>query len=151
MSGGSGGGSSAPGRFADYFVICGLDTETGLEPDELSGEWLRGRGAAAVNGQLGGGGGGTAAPEAGSGLPAPRTPAAVYGRPRRPTGGAGGSRRRAPPPRPRAAALVPRGAGASGSVRLPRVLGTQKYLAVHRRVVAEVSLTSLKTSTKYRF
>uniref|UniRef100_A0A8C3Y8M7 DENN domain containing 5A n=1 Tax=Catharus ustulatus TaxID=91951 RepID=A0A8C3Y8M7_CATUS len=38
MSGG-GGGSSAPGRFADYFVICGLDTETGLEPDELSGEW----------------------------------------------------------------------------------------------------------------
>uniref|UniRef100_A0A8C4VAM5 DENN domain containing 5A n=1 Tax=Falco tinnunculus TaxID=100819 RepID=A0A8C4VAM5_FALTI len=34
MSGG--GGSSAPGRFADYFVICGLDTETGLEPDELS-------------------------------------------------------------------------------------------------------------------
>uniref|UniRef100_A0A8C3SFT9 DENN domain containing 5A n=1 Tax=Chelydra serpentina TaxID=8475 RepID=A0A8C3SFT9_CHESE len=34
----SGGGSSAPGRFADYFVICGLDTETGLEPDELSGE-----------------------------------------------------------------------------------------------------------------
>lgn len=39
MSGGSGGGSSAPGRFADYFVICGLDTETGLEPDELSGEW----------------------------------------------------------------------------------------------------------------
>uniref|UniRef100_A0A8C6X186 DENN domain containing 5A n=1 Tax=Naja naja TaxID=35670 RepID=A0A8C6X186_NAJNA len=39
--GGGGGGSSspsAPGRFADYFVICGLDTETGLEPDELSGE-----------------------------------------------------------------------------------------------------------------
>ncbi|XP_026524173.1 DENN domain-containing protein 5A [Notechis scutatus] len=40
-SDGGGGGSSspsAPGRFADYFVICGLDTETGLEPDELSGE-----------------------------------------------------------------------------------------------------------------
>ncbi|XP_030056868.1 DENN domain-containing protein 5A [Microcaecilia unicolor] len=36
MSSGGGGGSSAPGRFADYFVICGLDTETGLEPDELS-------------------------------------------------------------------------------------------------------------------
>nr|XP_060623122.1 DENN domain-containing protein 5A isoform X7 [Anolis sagrei ordinatus] len=49
--GGGGGGSgssssssssssspSAPGRFADYFVICGLDTGTGLEPDELSGE-----------------------------------------------------------------------------------------------------------------
>lgn len=33
-----GGGGSAPSRFADYFVICGLDTETGLEPDELSGE-----------------------------------------------------------------------------------------------------------------
>uniref|UniRef100_A0A8C5D7K2 DENN/MADD domain containing 5A n=1 Tax=Gouania willdenowi TaxID=441366 RepID=A0A8C5D7K2_GOUWI len=25
-------------RFADYFVICGLDTDSGLEPDELSGE-----------------------------------------------------------------------------------------------------------------
>uniref|UniRef100_A0A8C5F3W5 DENN domain containing 5A n=1 Tax=Gadus morhua TaxID=8049 RepID=A0A8C5F3W5_GADMO len=25
-------------RFADYFVICGLDTESGLEPDELSGK-----------------------------------------------------------------------------------------------------------------
>ncbi|MEE6498726.1 hypothetical protein FKM82_003215 [Ascaphus truei] len=36
MSGG--GNSSAPGRFADYFVVCGLDTDTGLEPDELSGE-----------------------------------------------------------------------------------------------------------------
>uniref|UniRef100_A0ACB8G2P6 Uncharacterized protein n=1 Tax=Sphaerodactylus townsendi TaxID=933632 RepID=A0ACB8G2P6_9SAUR len=36
-SGGSGSSSSAPGRFADYFVICGLDTDTGLEPDELSG------------------------------------------------------------------------------------------------------------------
>ncbi|XP_041131535.1 DENN domain-containing protein 5A isoform X2 [Polyodon spathula] len=30
--------SSNSCRFADYFVICGLDTETGLEPDELSGE-----------------------------------------------------------------------------------------------------------------
>ncbi|XP_048856074.1 DENN domain-containing protein 5A-like isoform X2 [Brienomyrus brachyistius] len=28
--------SSSSCRFADYFVICGLDTETGLEPDELS-------------------------------------------------------------------------------------------------------------------
>ncbi|OCT83597.1 hypothetical protein XELAEV_18021739mg [Xenopus laevis] len=36
MSGGGGGSSTAPGRFADYFVICGLDTDTGLEPDELS-------------------------------------------------------------------------------------------------------------------
>lgn len=39
--GGGGGGGSAPSRFADYFVICGLDTETGLEPDELSGECSR--------------------------------------------------------------------------------------------------------------
>ncbi|XP_068176640.1 DENN domain-containing protein 5A isoform X5 [Antennarius striatus] len=30
--------SSCSCRFADYFVICGLDTESGLEPDELSGE-----------------------------------------------------------------------------------------------------------------
>uniref|UniRef100_A0A1A7XLQ0 DENN/MADD domain containing 5A n=1 Tax=Iconisemion striatum TaxID=60296 RepID=A0A1A7XLQ0_9TELE len=30
--------SSGSSRFADYFVICGLDTESGLEPDELSGE-----------------------------------------------------------------------------------------------------------------
>uniref|UniRef100_A0A8C9ZKA2 DENN domain containing 5A n=1 Tax=Sander lucioperca TaxID=283035 RepID=A0A8C9ZKA2_SANLU len=30
--------SSGSCRFADYFVICGLDTESGLEPDELSGE-----------------------------------------------------------------------------------------------------------------
>ncbi|XP_078537096.1 DENN domain-containing protein 5A isoform X4 [Lissotriton helveticus] len=36
--GGGGGGNVAPGRFADYFVISGLDTDTGLEPDELSGE-----------------------------------------------------------------------------------------------------------------
>uniref|UniRef100_A0A7N6AYC4 DENN/MADD domain containing 5A n=1 Tax=Anabas testudineus TaxID=64144 RepID=A0A7N6AYC4_ANATE len=28
--------SSGSCRFADYFVICGLDTESGLEPDELS-------------------------------------------------------------------------------------------------------------------
>ncbi|CAH2325530.1 DENN domain-containing 5A isoform X3 [Pelobates cultripes] len=33
---GSGGPGAGPGRFADYFVICGLDTETGLEPDQLS-------------------------------------------------------------------------------------------------------------------
>uniref|UniRef100_A0AAQ5ZLN8 DENN/MADD domain containing 5A n=1 Tax=Amphiprion ocellaris TaxID=80972 RepID=A0AAQ5ZLN8_AMPOC len=30
--------SSGSCRFADYFVICGLDTESGLEPDELSEE-----------------------------------------------------------------------------------------------------------------
>uniref|UniRef100_A0A8C9T9E4 DENN/MADD domain containing 5B n=1 Tax=Scleropages formosus TaxID=113540 RepID=A0A8C9T9E4_SCLFO len=34
---GSGSGS-APCRFAHYFAICGLDAETGLEPDELAGE-----------------------------------------------------------------------------------------------------------------
>ena len=31
-------------RFADYFVICGLDTESGLEPDELSGKHISRRG-----------------------------------------------------------------------------------------------------------
>uniref|UniRef100_A0AAQ5YR79 DENN/MADD domain containing 5A n=1 Tax=Amphiprion ocellaris TaxID=80972 RepID=A0AAQ5YR79_AMPOC len=30
------GADSGSCRFADYFVICGLDTESGLEPDELS-------------------------------------------------------------------------------------------------------------------
>lgn len=30
--------SSSSCRFADYFVVCGLDTESGLEPDELSGK-----------------------------------------------------------------------------------------------------------------
>lgn len=32
--------SSGSCRFADYFVICGLDTESGLEPDELSGKHI---------------------------------------------------------------------------------------------------------------
>ncbi|KAK2858671.1 hypothetical protein Q5P01_003291 [Channa striata] len=42
MSGSSAGSSSAPCRFAHYFVICGIDTETGLEPDELAAlyRWL---------------------------------------------------------------------------------------------------------------
>uniref|UniRef100_A0A8C7GMZ4 DENN/MADD domain containing 5B n=1 Tax=Oncorhynchus kisutch TaxID=8019 RepID=A0A8C7GMZ4_ONCKI len=31
-------GFTAPCRFAHYFVICGIDTETGLEPDELQNE-----------------------------------------------------------------------------------------------------------------
>uniref|UniRef100_A0A674E788 DENN/MADD domain containing 5B n=1 Tax=Salmo trutta TaxID=8032 RepID=A0A674E788_SALTR len=31
-------GFTAPCRFAHYFVICGIDTETGLEPDELQSE-----------------------------------------------------------------------------------------------------------------
>uniref|UniRef100_A0A669F4D0 DENN/MADD domain containing 5B n=1 Tax=Oreochromis niloticus TaxID=8128 RepID=A0A669F4D0_ORENI len=36
MSGTSAGSAAAPCRFAHYFVICGIDTETGLEPDELA-------------------------------------------------------------------------------------------------------------------
>ncbi|XP_041113198.1 DENN domain-containing protein 5B-like isoform X5 [Polyodon spathula] len=33
---------TAPCRFAHYFVVCGIDTETGLEPDELAAlyQWL---------------------------------------------------------------------------------------------------------------
>lgn len=30
---------STPNRFADYFVICGLDLDTGLEPDRFAGEY----------------------------------------------------------------------------------------------------------------
>uniref|UniRef100_A0A3Q2VM30 DENN/MADD domain containing 5B n=1 Tax=Haplochromis burtoni TaxID=8153 RepID=A0A3Q2VM30_HAPBU len=37
MSGTSAGSAAVPCRFAHYFVICGIDTETGLEPDELAG------------------------------------------------------------------------------------------------------------------
>ncbi|KAM3858785.1 LOW QUALITY PROTEIN: DENN domain-containing protein 5B [Diretmus argenteus] len=42
MSGCSAGSGAAPCRFAHYFVICGIDTETGLEPDELAAlyRWL---------------------------------------------------------------------------------------------------------------
>lgn len=29
--------STAFNRFADYFVICGLDPDTGLEPDRFAG------------------------------------------------------------------------------------------------------------------
>uniref|UniRef100_A0A672N434 DENN domain-containing protein 5B n=1 Tax=Sinocyclocheilus grahami TaxID=75366 RepID=A0A672N434_SINGR len=32
------GSGSAPCRFAHYFVICGIDNETGLEPDALAGK-----------------------------------------------------------------------------------------------------------------
>ncbi|XP_028972780.2 DENN domain-containing protein 5B isoform X4 [Esox lucius] len=38
MSGTNAASGGAPCRFAHYFVICGIDTETGLEPDELAGE-----------------------------------------------------------------------------------------------------------------
>ncbi|KAM7377835.1 hypothetical protein PAMA_012977 [Pampus argenteus] len=38
MSVSSAGSGAAPCRFAHYFVICGIDTETGLEPDQLAGE-----------------------------------------------------------------------------------------------------------------
>uniref|UniRef100_A0A8C3AAM5 DENN/MADD domain containing 5B n=1 Tax=Cyclopterus lumpus TaxID=8103 RepID=A0A8C3AAM5_CYCLU len=37
MSGSSAVSGAAPCRFAHYFAICGIDTETGLEPDELAG------------------------------------------------------------------------------------------------------------------
>lgn len=37
MSGVSAVSGAAPCRFAHYFAICGIDTETGLEPDELAG------------------------------------------------------------------------------------------------------------------
>ncbi|XP_028305349.1 DENN domain-containing protein 5B isoform X1 [Gouania willdenowi] len=42
MSAGSAGSAAAPCRFAHYFVICGIDTETGLEPDQLAAlyQWL---------------------------------------------------------------------------------------------------------------
>ncbi|KAM4614737.1 DENN domain-containing protein 5B isoform 6-T6 [Polymixia lowei] len=38
MSGSASASGAAPCRFAHYFVVCGIDTETGLEPDELAGE-----------------------------------------------------------------------------------------------------------------
>jgi hypothetical protein len=31
--------NSSQVRFADYFVICGLDLKTGLEPDVISGTY----------------------------------------------------------------------------------------------------------------
>ena len=37
MSVSTAGTGAAPCRFAHYFAICGLDTETGLEADELAG------------------------------------------------------------------------------------------------------------------
>ncbi|XP_053718048.1 DENN domain-containing protein 5B isoform X2 [Synchiropus splendidus] len=42
MSGSSAASSAASCRFAHYFVICGIDTESGLEPDELAAlyQWL---------------------------------------------------------------------------------------------------------------
>ncbi|XP_056281135.1 DENN domain-containing protein 5B-like isoform X5 [Pseudoliparis swirei] len=42
MSGSSAGSGAAPCRFAHYFAVCGIDTETGLEPDELAAlyQWL---------------------------------------------------------------------------------------------------------------
>ncbi|CAJ1055757.1 DENN domain-containing protein 5B isoform X3 [Xyrichtys novacula] len=40
MSGSSAGSGAAPCRLVHYFVICGIDTETGLEPDQLAGENL---------------------------------------------------------------------------------------------------------------
>lgn len=37
------GPGSAPCRFAHYFVLCGIDADSGLEPDELAGEAARQR------------------------------------------------------------------------------------------------------------
>uniref|UniRef100_A0A673XNG9 DENN/MADD domain containing 5B n=1 Tax=Salmo trutta TaxID=8032 RepID=A0A673XNG9_SALTR len=39
MSGVTSATGSASCRFAQYFVVCGLDTETGLEPEELAGKY----------------------------------------------------------------------------------------------------------------
>lgn len=38
LRGASSAAISRVNRFADYFVICGLDLDTGLEPDRFSGE-----------------------------------------------------------------------------------------------------------------
>jgi len=38
MSATMSGSGSAPCRFAHYFIICGIDNETGLEPDALAGK-----------------------------------------------------------------------------------------------------------------
>ncbi|XP_068163131.1 DENN domain-containing protein 5B isoform X2 [Antennarius striatus] len=57
MSGSSAGCGAAPCRFAHYFVICGIDTQTGLEPDDLAAlrRWLeadrQGRDPAAATGE----------------------------------------------------------------------------------------------------
>ena len=34
-------GQKPGSRFTDYFVVCGLDVEAGLEPDQLSGKFAR--------------------------------------------------------------------------------------------------------------
>uniref|UniRef100_A0A8C7GJ96 DENN/MADD domain containing 5B n=1 Tax=Oncorhynchus kisutch TaxID=8019 RepID=A0A8C7GJ96_ONCKI len=47
MSGTNAASGAAPCRFAHYFVICGIDTETGLEPDELAAEPIQLEGAGA--------------------------------------------------------------------------------------------------------
>lgn len=39
MSGTAAATGSASCRFAHYFVVCGVDTETGLEPDDGAGRW----------------------------------------------------------------------------------------------------------------
>lgn len=36
------GSSPAACRFAHYFVLCGVDADSGLEPDELAGKAGRG-------------------------------------------------------------------------------------------------------------
>lgn len=39
MSGSAAATGSASCRFAHYFVVCGVDSETGLEPDDGAGRW----------------------------------------------------------------------------------------------------------------
>ncbi len=40
MNGTAAATGSASCRFAHYFVVCGVDTETGLEPDDGAGTWF---------------------------------------------------------------------------------------------------------------
>lgn len=72
-SGSGSGSSSAACRFAHYFVLCGIDADSGLEPDELAGKAglrrrggpLRGAGkAAATRGRRGAGSRQSRLPEA---------------------------------------------------------------------------------------
>lgn len=59
------GSSPAACRFAHYFVLCGIDADSGLEPDELAGKaGLRQRGVPS-------GTRGTLRGRAGGGVPAP--------------------------------------------------------------------------------
>lgn len=75
---GPGSGSSpAACRFAHYFVLCGIDADSGLEPDELAGKaraWVPSGGAGFP---LGRGGRCGDAREAGCGLQTKSAPSGV--------------------------------------------------------------------------